>query len=274
MGAIGSRYPTRRGRRGRPAGTAGPSGNVGEAGGDARLPGRCVEAGQLAMRLHDAAGRGRPSPVAAIARPGRTRRRRPVRPATGRCGTAHRHAPSRHPADGCGSGNPQKTSCRIVSRCARWSAACDSARSKLCANEKARRPEIRTLRRSGSGWRRRACLSADAPLCALRMDCDAIGISILARMRLVDAVLHEADTPWGAGRRDIDANPSSDTRHRAQTRRGARRLRERRGPGGDGRPGAGVAGRCGSSSSSRRPRHARSPAVSAAATGSSPATAM
>ena len=110
MGAIGSRYPTRRGRRGRPACMAGPSGNVGEAGGHARLPGRCVEAGQLAMRLHDAAGRGRPSPGAAIARPGRTRRRRPVRPATGWCGTAHRHAPSRHPADGCGSGTPQKTS--------------------------------------------------------------------------------------------------------------------------------------------------------------------
>ena len=43
-------------------------------GGCARLAGCCVEAGQLAMRLHAAAGRDRPNPGAAIARPGRARR--------------------------------------------------------------------------------------------------------------------------------------------------------------------------------------------------------
>ena len=75
----------------------------------ARLPGRCEEAGQLAMRLHAAAGRDRPHPGAAIARPGRARRLRPGGPSTGRCGTAPRHAPLRHPGDGRGSGNPRES---------------------------------------------------------------------------------------------------------------------------------------------------------------------
>ena len=89
------------------------------AGGHAGL----VEAGQLAMRLHAAAGRDRSNPGAVIARPGRARRLRPAGPGTGRCGTALRHAPSRHPADRRGGGNPREI--RLPERVALRLMECD-----------------------------------------------------------------------------------------------------------------------------------------------------